>query len=231
VRHDAFFTVLGALIVFIGFFVREKLRDKSRELSQALLTAENNQTIRKDLINIDLTLDMIAGQPMIGSAPAGRAPTLDEREDAAMHLMILQSEDFKSLNARFQIDEDLTEAVVKAGADRSVKDELLRKAEALKAASQKLWPRFVDIKRPNSATELNKSMKERDQAEDSITKFADQVLDFENRIAEELKRKKEQYDSWQDAAEYGVYGLFGIGWALGLIGKLLKVPALASSGE
>jgi hypothetical protein len=49
---------------------------------------------------------------------------------------------------------------------------------------------------------------------------------FTSDVSDEAVRQKEEQERKLKSATYTTYGLFTLGWALGLIGKVLKLPAL-----
>jgi hypothetical protein len=51
-RHDALFTTAGALIVFVGFFMKEGVRETTKDLSGSIATANRFYSIHDALNNI-----------------------------------------------------------------------------------------------------------------------------------------------------------------------------------
>jgi len=49
---------------------------------------------------------------------------------------------------------------------------------------------------------------------------------FTSDVADEAVRQKEEQERKLKSATYTTYGLFTLGWGLGLLGKVLKLPAL-----
>jgi hypothetical protein len=49
---------------------------------------------------------------------------------------------------------------------------------------------------------------------------------FTSDVSDEAVRQKEEQERKLKSATYTTYGLFTLGWGLGLLGKVLKLPAL-----
>jgi len=66
---------------------------------------------------------------------------------------------------------------------------------------------------------------------DTVIKFNYQVKKFSDNVLDEislLTKREERKLSW---ANYASYALFLVGWALGPLGKALKLPAIESAKE
>jgi hypothetical protein len=51
-KHDALFTLLGALIVFVAFFVKEQVQETAKDLASSLNTAKAGFAVQKALSDI-----------------------------------------------------------------------------------------------------------------------------------------------------------------------------------
>jgi hypothetical protein len=244
-RHDALFTVIGAGIVFLGFFVREGVQERSKELSSAMKQAKLEYFLRGQFTNAAATLDTIrsAQQPKqtlllgAGSLDAfisylGRRFDQDLRsfrkvtDEIAYHDAIknalpdadpkldkvskMAQERFTILTQRFDQVGDFYSGLEK---QLVVKPGKLTQAEiahntSVSVEAEKVLFRFST----------------------SLTVMSDILKQYDSLVAEAVERqtrKQEWRNKWSTVLSYC---LFGIGWFLGLLGKLLKLPGLGGAG-
>jgi hypothetical protein len=232
-RHDALFTTAGALIVFVGFFMKEGVQERTKELSSSIATAHRFYTIHDSLNSIaesefniantlrDISHATSSTQPSDvfaqDSSLVSMAPIYAAKLDLERHQFLVTAELLDSLPAKpFSLEDqrqELSEALI---SDKDV--------EGLKEAMSSYYA---------SNIAGNKELfDEKKQQVRSLTVHAVKVVlatssklkSFTKDVSDEAVRQKEEQERKLQSATYVTYGLFTLGWGLGFIGKILKLP-------
>lgn len=233
--------LLGALIVFVTYVVKEGLEERWKETASAITAAEYAFAVRTD--HIEMTkgdyykLDSMWPKAtdihrvlryMDFCESINRSSTL--MIGNANLLMVLLPEtdelrlDFNILDSRVRQERALIRSF-KFGANQLLSDEVA--AQTLKDL-EKRSIQLRDIKKREAALQH--------KIGDSIS--SSMILDSEfagsgvlpevfNRC-EEIRNRNERKATW---AWWISAGLFALGWSLGVLGKLYGVPVESGSGE
>jgi hypothetical protein len=237
-RHDALFTTAGALIVFLGFFMKEGVRETTKDLSDSIATANRFHSIH-DALNSISQSELYLGDTLreIDHATSGNhssdmfardrsmiamAPTFSAELDLERHKFLVTTELLDALPARPMnlerqrrelaqslIDDPDATALKKevhhySGADTSEDAASKQRLEEEKSRIKHLMVHAVMV----------------------VMAISPKLDAFTRDVSDEAVRQKEEQEGKLKSATYIMYGLFTLGWGLGLIGKVLKLPAL-----
>ncbi len=230
-RHDALFTTLGALLVFVGFYLREVKLEKVDSYNSSLKAAQYNALFDTRTMDLDNKIDSLGAQ--------------------LTHLQIYGS------NASVYGDEYLT---IKANADAYAisydeltatanlleslpfsAEQLKHRATDLIGQRQKLFPMWKDVSQEANAFNIE-ALRSHKQIRDlaGFSKFLDSAGTFGGEADQfkiavtNLQQDADQegavqlgrLESESDRATRLSHFLFFVGWVMGLAGKMLKIPAL-----
>jgi hypothetical protein len=217
-KHGRLLTILGALIVFVTFLVKEGKRDELKELVQSLDAAQSLFEIRQE--NHDISRDVAE---LLGRIPGPvklerKFPAVEEIEEMigrhSFHYTSSLS-NLRELLAKFPNPADLAalnslqERADSLDANR--KDAMTAIEDAKPIPGGLLRNALVLMAVPIALGEHLLSQDE--QLESDITAFTKGAL----KHADEFKAKQERiYKSYTWLS----YLLYFVGWTLGLIGKL-----------
>jgi hypothetical protein len=237
-RHDALFTTAGALIVFVGFFMKEGVRETTKDLSGSIATANKFYSIHDALNNIaesefgiantvrdinhviaaDQSSDVFAKENSLVSL----APAYSAMLDLERHKFLVSAELLDELPAKpFSLEEqrrELSEALIDDKDVTGLKEAISRYFAANVAGDSGNKERMEEEKgRVRSLTV---------HAVTVVLATSSKLKAFTSDVSDEAVRQKEEQERKLKSATYTTYGLFTLGWGLGLIGKVLKLPAL-----
>jgi hypothetical protein len=234
-RHDALFTTAGALIVFVGFFMKEGVQEKTKELSSSIATAHRFYTLHDSLnsiaeseFNIANTLrdvnhatssnpseDIFARENSLVSM----APAYSAKLDLERHQFLVTAELLDSLPEKpFSLEDrrqELSDALI---SDKDVVG--LKEAMSSFYASSVSGDKELLEKKKLQVSSLTV------HAVKIVLATSSKLKAFTKDVDDEALRQKEEQERKLKSATYVTYGLFALGWCLGLVGKLLKLPAL-----
>jgi len=237
-RHDALFTTAGALIVFVGFFMKEGVRETTKDLSGSIASANKFYSIHDSLNNIaesefniantvrDINHVTAANQSSDvfakESSLVSLAPVYSAKLDLERHKFLVAAELLDSLPAKpFNLEEqrrELSEALIDDKDVTALKETMSRYYAANIAGDYGNKERLEEEKvRVRSLTV---------HAVRVVLATSSKLKAFASDVSDEAVRQKEEQERKLKSATNTTYGLFTLGWGLGLIGKVLKLPAL-----
>jgi hypothetical protein len=238
-QHDHLITVVGALIVFLGFFVREVYRDRSKELSSEIretqmtfATFQNFTTVMNDLDHIADALDH--GTP--------EHPRVMDSAQEILRAKLMAAED-RVVSCRTQLD--FASGVVGDFATdvQSVDDEEKSATENVKALDyadgviKKVGSDIPEIGKapPADTTAYRKQLQEDsvllDKIQGDASRVAGVVSSFQEKAVAEVERQRLDAVNRVKRANAVSIFLFAVGWSLGLVGKIAKLPSFDDSGD
>jgi hypothetical protein len=241
-RHDALFTVLGALIVFIGFFVKEGYQEKTRELAAKLNEASFSSAVLLRLQSLSDAFVLASPEHIkqFGALPA----SIDKR--AAPYLGGI-SKQMDAITDRLAIDRNIYDGTLSlyealytnsttleedrkhlAGEYNGVLRNTDTSENRLQALSELILQHLPQANGPlepevrkqikSYSEELDKTAEGASEMEGDLYIFHDNVLE----TARDAAKVQEKHAKWSARL---TYLLFVIGWAMGLAGKVLKLPS------
>ena len=239
-RHDALFTTAGALIVFVGFFMKEGVRETTKDLSGSIATANKFYSIHDSLNNIaesEFNIANRVGEIGYVTSPSqandvfakenslvSMAPAYSAKLDLERHKFLVTAELLDALPAKpFNLEEqrrELSQALIGDHDVTALKEAMSRYYAANMAGDSANKERLDEEKsRVRSLTV---------HAVRVVLATSSKLRAFTSDVADEAVRQKEEQERKLKSATYTTYGLFTLGWGLGLIGKVLKLPALGA---
>jgi hypothetical protein len=234
-KHDALFTVLGAGIVFLSFYVKEGVRDRSKEMASSINTARTMFAVRSAIGDIASSLHSersiveLTKSRLENPGPVSMKLLFDYVQVSINSLSTERSEHWDT----YRIASDLLNS-------------LPVKSQELAVTNSELEKTLNEKKPMETANALGKSLAELEASKDlddldkelslfhimSVIPSIDmdgegfKISNFGQRVLEEAKKQNDKQERTLKWTTYATYATFTLGWILGLIGKLFKLPAL-----
>ncbi len=244
-RHDALFTVFGAGIVFIAFFMKEGVKEQHRDATSSIREYQSDFESRRDYTGIINRIEELRNEMRTKSASRGSALQFEYDNDAQR--LALLSEQVTDADKRLSHANDLIDHLPDVGRKgkwldflgvEDMQSDLSSKFFALQEQYKQLEPllnrlRVSDTKKQKSsrANEQIEFSKLLDTTERELKEFNVRLGKYEEEIRSTSEIEGIDEEDHVTSATHISWLLFIIGWGMGLIGKLLKVPALGGSGS
>jgi hypothetical protein len=241
VRHDGLITVIGAGLAFLGFFVKEGIRDTAKDLASSLQAANDRAALRIELGNMALV-------------QAEQSAYIYSIHSNLAHAAIPEDLDIDGAHGRLQ--EEMARVKLAGGEyftaslwydaiphktphllnlHNELKDSLPLDAYLMAPVNYEIQliekaagdPSLTDDRRRKLVESSNRLIEE---TEIQLTKQSDRVKSFTSAIIVEAIQQHDREDRKLKVATFWSWGLFVVGWGLSLIAKLLKVPAFGGGG-
>jgi hypothetical protein len=237
-RHDALFTTIAALILVAGFYVKEVVREKAKDLAASLKTGKDNYEISRQLALVSAT-DQFMNQQMFAVRWGGYAdnPYLTMLLNSTSPTYEASRDDFllsaRMLDAFPRYSDSLSRR--KWSLKAQLEGPVLRAKDTLESTLRKDgFAAFVKIVN-STPSYIIKAQRELSYAEGA---FNGQAIQFillsqpfnEDVLVEGEKQLREQEDRVKLATNAD-YGIFALGSILSLVGKVFKLPALGGGGS
>jgi hypothetical protein len=231
-RNEAGLVILGAFLVFLGFVVKEKYQQKNKDLVSALEEASTTFAVRNGFHAVDLQLRAIRANQQeygeVASLDRRHPPTIEEEQ----RLIMLEGQALSVHQAALSSASDLCERLP------NIPDSLARERQSATNTVKDLEVRhkrheasLEQIKKDGKGKPDEKSLDSLDLMVNAVNIGAAMSIDsFTESARNEARYAQSMAEIDADLATQGSYVLWGLGWSLGLIGKLLKVPGLEMPG-
>jgi hypothetical protein len=230
-RRDRLLTVVGAIIVFVTFIIREGAREHLKEVADLLGGAQSTYTLL-DNIAYATTNDMSSESFGFITTLNDMLPTLQHANwdeiEIAMRQLLFKSQSifprFLSISDfRLQQLSSLTE-VLKNGQTLELRvSKQLKRVEELQTDFAKM-PRLTPT---DIADQKNKkaaaTMEQFIAAMPTLEEFLNELVPLQNDVVSEARKEKEGAERWYTRCTWASYFLYTLGWGLGLIGKVYGV--------
>jgi hypothetical protein len=241
-EHDALFTVLGALIVFFGFYMKDGVSETSKELSASIKTARNMFALRTAIGDIAHRLNstteiLESTHSMVKDVP--KVP-IGLNFDMIMTSVEMMELDASANKDTFLIASDLlrslpTSVPVLKGAETDLREHLVHKNEIKDAADQLLerlrTTRYSNISDEEKNLVIRRSYLASAMGEANLSEQGSAIESFTKHVLEEADSQKERQERRLKWATAGTYVSFFLGWAMALVGKLFDIPTLHGGSE
>jgi hypothetical protein len=242
-RHDRLLTIIGALVVFVTFIVKEERRDELKEIVAAISTAQAFHGVRDDIMLLTAEIqepirriDSISNELDLAKPP-------NKREFDYKSVVLtgeidhMQTINYSILRAAFNFFEELPKQPAKV---RDTLDNLKSRFEALKQDRELLRSKDEQW----TTEQLRKDLRTNRNAPIPRTdKFVPEMLEQFNRakaletdiveardqVFRGARAEREEYEASYRITSRWSIGLFAFGWFLGLIGKLFGVRSEESA--
>lgn len=247
-KHDVVFTILGATLVFIGFVMKDGFQETNKDVSALLVLTQFNADLQETLAGISDDVSEL------------RRPQLESEEKFPLRIKdthityMVDDLDYRVaqsgvnrryLTSTFQMAHSLFEHLPKQPLALMIMD---ARASVLIHQLRQSTPDLskAQILLSLELTRHGRSRQETSQIADAGNKRATKEIssyeeieyrcfevipDFKDQVVREIGRQHQRAESRLRSATRGSYFLFAIGWFLGLIGKLWKIPALSEASE
>jgi hypothetical protein len=235
-KHDALFTTVGALIVFLGFFVKEGVKEKIKDLSASITSASEFYKVN-DSLNL-VSQQNLHTQGLVMSAyrevrkQTGHVRfSADDQVEAQLDL----TSEVENLEARFSIAEELFNSLETRPPwlerEHSELAKLFVPEEELTEATSIAFSQLFDEKTTSDPDKDAHRLSDLLGKMTSMHTYYDTYLPhFADHVRQASVQQRKEREKELNFATYATYGLFTLGWGLGLIGKVLKLPALGGGG-
>jgi hypothetical protein len=234
-RHDALFTTAGALIVFVGFFMKEGVRETTKDLSGSIATANKFYSIHDALNNIAESQFNIANTVREISHVTSPSPASDvfAKDSSLVSLAPVYSAELDLERHKFLVTAELLDALPAKPFNLEAQRRELSQAliddqdvTALKEEMSRYYAANVSGNNEHLEEEKSRVRSLTVHSVKVVLATSSKLRAFTRDVADEAVRQKEEQERKLKSATYTTYGLFTLGWGLGLIGKVLKLPAL-----
>jgi hypothetical protein len=238
-RRDRLLTVVGAIIVFVTFIIREGAREHLKEVADLLGAAQTTYTLL-DNIAFATTNDMSAEAFGFMTTLNGMLPTLqhanwDEIEIAIRQLLFKS----QSIFPRFLSISDFRLQQL------SSVTEVLKNGDAMKLRISMQWKRVEELqtdfaKMPHLTSsdiadpknkKVTAALEQFIAAMPTCEEFLRELLPLQNDVVSEARKEKEGAERWYTRCTWASYFLYTLGWGLGLIGKVYGVGVTSGDND
>ncbi len=216
IRHDTFFTMLGAFIVFLGFFVREGVLEKTKDLDSALDQATFVHEFREEFARIYKQVS---------------------HDENAIEVEKTADADVLAGDASLFYGRKLLEYLPNSN------EALEKTAQELKDRSLAIFVAEFHIEQKKATLKVNEDDKAmlaqtrsdlanrlKSYVSDSASYKSDAQA-FDKAVTEEAEKQHKENKQLLNVATTTQYLLFLLGWGFGLAGKILKIPSLGGASE
>jgi len=229
--HKGWMTVLGAVIVFLTYVVKEGAKDDAKEARDALENALRDLTSRHDFDGIMEELHPFFVSWQYFEAKVSILPEFKKELDTGLiaenaeHKCSVLLELVKTFPAK-ESREQRKELEELELTFKNLKNESKKTLEGVRKFTLEKQ-KTNDYSGYVAIDQLNKNGA---HWEKTLTEARPKLDAIEKRAIKIAEREKERYESnykfWKNAS----YALYGLGWALGLVGNLAGVK-LGGGGE
>ena len=223
--------MIGALIVFWGFYYKEVKLDKLTSFSAGLTTAKSKLEINRKIQEIDNKVDGLGGQITdlqthgVNNSIFHNEYTIIEQQSQTY------GADQDDLNFDAQV---LPELPYSRTALKNAADRLHDRVLALTALQEKTLNAVdrAQLASAQSGSRIDKTapyrdvMNDADQFVPATADFHSQVASLEKSVDDEISNQSAAVSASSARATHISDSLFVAGWLLGLAGKVFKIPAL-----
>jgi hypothetical protein len=217
--------VFGALIVFIGFVVKDAVRDRLRDSVDSLEKAEMDYVNEGQHLAISSALDSAEHNKEADDLPK-TSPAVRNRNDPVFRFDVRTAkEDLGLLDSELNLTENLIN-VLKPSELLDYKDSFdPGDLDDFRKQAKELRERWVNIRK--SVDFENMAIDKADDMASSLLvdldELAGEVQNYSSDLLEEAQKIEAKRVRKYEIATYSSYGLFVVGWILALIGKLSGV--------
>jgi hypothetical protein len=244
-RHEVFIGIIGAFIVFIGFFVKEGVREQSKDFAQAIEEAQANFEINEqlnqgfvELANRATHSQTVIDQKLTSSNPILRPADrqqIAERMDEDRENLYEFQRTISSYRFSFARADKLLHLLPSKGTQLASEENLLQglftKVAALEISTNKLnvFDSNDTIEKETQSFELfDYAVVEIANVQWTVDGY---LSDFKEQVLIKAQKEQEVAETRKRRATTLSYCLFGVGWTLGLLGRILRIPGLDSGNE
>jgi hypothetical protein len=203
--------VLGALIVFVTFVVKEGLRDRGKDLLASVESAQTTFVMRSDVE--DLRLQLRSLQRSIRTT-GGESMEVERYNTIAQAQFWVQH----GLSASLDNTSRLLQRLPNNQRDTAQLKDFRQRLDKLREAHD-APPADLDNPSHISEQEISRQLK----IGSDLGRLSTQVRIFERQVLEQAERLAEKEEQKYNLYTLLSYGFFSLGWGLALMGKIFDV--------
>jgi hypothetical protein len=235
-RHDSLFTVLGAGIAFLGFFVKEGYKETAKDVASSIKILGYHYVLVQRLVRVQGDLNQMQHRLLTIQYPESSkylvAP-IEEGVTSSSQMFALSLDGFgltRDLLAELPFRADKL-----AKEQKGLQDEIndLNALQIVMLEKRDLLDKINDADQTDTTRKL--LVHDAAVASDAFAKpdilFWLKEDKFNNDVIAEATSQLERQELRVTIWTYISYTLFILGWGMGLIGKVWKLPALGGGGE
>lgn len=231
-RHDQLLTVIGALIVFFGFYYKEVRLDRLNDFNTALAAAQSKLHLDGKMQEISNKIDALDSQ-LSDLQTNGINNSIYHDE---YNVISQQSHTFGADQDRLSFAAQVLPNLPVRRPDLSDQaGNLQKEVPAISALESETLSKLgiAKLAAAGKNSQLDKTPQYK-AVIDAASRFVPRVTDFDGRVSHlqeavetEIRDQLENVNRRSDHATHISDGLFILGWFLGLAGKILRIPALS----
>jgi ABC-type Na+ efflux pump permease subunit len=229
-KRDRLLTVIGAIIVFVMFMVREGAREHLKEVADTVAAAESSYALSETIesaVDADVNLEFKEAAKAVIQETNNPAVLFNRRAAyARIMAKTLPLAPRYLIRLQYSLKELADVADVLKDAD-GLKSHVREESRLLKVLEDDY------DKLPRMTVEEMHDSKNEEKATEAIQGFITMSGTFmtftlnldplHHDVLAEAERQKQQAETWFKWCTWGSYVLYSIGWALGLVGKIFGV--------
>jgi hypothetical protein len=225
--------------VFLSFYVKEGVRDRSKELASSINTARTMFAVRSAIGDVASSLHSersiveLTKSRLENPGPVSMKLLFDDVQVSINGLSTERSEHW----GMYRIASDLLNSLPVKSQELVVMDSELEKTlnerKPMETANA-LGKRLSELEASKDSDDLDKELALFQIISDFPTTDMEEegskISIFGQQVLEEAKKQNDKQERTLKWTTYATYATFTLGWILGLIGKLFKLPALGGGG-
>jgi hypothetical protein len=235
-RRDKLLTVIGAIIVFSTFLVREAAREHLKEVADSLSATQNAYLLSQNMVNV-VGLEDTSTALEVAAASRKLLANIDKIpvEDGFRPFLPLIAKMLPLIprwlgEVAFNLDQLSVLATKLKNHDtlNARLDREQKRIEQLRDYYDKM-PSMTpaEIMDRKNEEQIVKAWSELEPAFNTFREFAKEYSALQTDIIREAREEKESAERWYTRCTWASYILYSIGWGLGLVGKIYGVGAAA----
>lgn len=231
-HHSRALSIIGALIVFITFVVKDAVRDHVKEIVDSLQSAEGVFLIRADTASVAYAMSGISERvDQIWDATPDRAEyikTNDSSRIEAFSDLQKYSQGIELLKVNLDRVSRLVHSVPKSKGSDVRTNELETFVNRFRKVNQD--EKILDTKlQSDPAIGFEEAAEEFSTLGNDYEDLGIDLDDFSERILKEFEEVKESEERFYNVCTWVSYFLYAIGWGMTFAGKLFNVEISGSA--
>jgi hypothetical protein len=221
-KHDRLMTVLGALIVFLGFFLKEDIREKSKTSEANLRNQQTIYAMQQSFSSLQAGIDRLDGD----ANPERYWPSVDTNSDMTTAWRFYFLIDRRLRDASVQLD--YTDALIAElpSQNSPITAKSIQLRQTMDALSAEVANKANELGAPGAKvldkSSLNPIYQQGQKDRFSGRLIAARIQELQEQVVKESERQRLAQAKRADRATFLSYCLFCAGWLLGLVGKIFK---------
>ena len=223
-NHDKLVTTFGALLVFLGFVIKEGFRESAKDFSSELTFAGAQHDLDNAISGVTIRIAVIWNHQMSAEDTGAIAKSLDWNELNRTYAYIIENHLAETANLLAHLPHGRPQLLKKADELQKRLDQANKTCDSIKNQA--------GGKNVTNDPQLSESIQMQvKKLSDDLGKLNGEVAVLDTQVLTDAVSQSHVQEHHLHTATLFEYAVFVIGWALTLAGKLLKIPQLAGSAE